>query len=451
MTEILLLVLSGALIGACGVFVAAEFSFVTVDRGTVDRAVEAGDRGARGVQVALRGLSTQLSGAQVGITLTNLTVGFLAEPAIARLVDEPLSAIGVPPDAVRATSVGLGLVLATGATMVFGELVPKNLAIAEPLRVARATQAAQRGFTRAMGLPIRALNGSANALLRLAGIEPQEELRSARNAGELASLVRRSAEKGALDPETATLVERSVSFGPRMAGEIMTPRVRMATADAGAAASSVIATAVASGRSRFPVIDGDADNVVGAIHVKQVVALPVDERDRVAVSKLMRSPNVVPETLRLDPLLRLLRDDPLQLAVVADEYGGTAGLVTLEDVIEEIVGEISDEHDRLGTALRRRVDGSWTVSGLLRPDEVAAATSIPLPEDDGYDTVAGLVVARLGRLARAGDCVEVELPTEYDEDEDRTLRRWAVLRVERVDGRRVDRLTLTVHEEPQHE
>jgi CBS domain containing-hemolysin-like protein len=233
-----------------------------------------------------------------------------------------------------------------------------------------------------------------------------------------------------------------------MAGEIMTPRVRMATVDAGAAASSVIATAVASGRSRFPVIDGDADDVVGAIHVKQVVALPVDERDRVAVSKLMLAPNVVPETLRLDPLLRLLRDDPLQLAVVADEYGGTAGLVTLEDVIEEIVGEISDEHDRLGTALRRRVDGSWTVSGLLRPDEVAAATSIPLPEDDGYDTVAGLVVARLGRLARSGDRVEVELPTEYDEDENRMLRRWAVLRVDRVDGRRVDRLTLTMHEEP---
>ncbi|MGH3508232.1 MAG: hemolysin family protein [Nocardioidaceae bacterium] len=447
MTEILLLLLSAGLIGACGVFVAAEFSFVTVDRGAVDRAVAAGERGAAGVQSALRSLSTQLSGAQVGITLTNLTIGFLAEPAIARLVDGPLSAIGLSERAVRPTSVALSLLLATGATMVFGELVPKNLAIAEPMRVARATQAYQRGFTRAVGPLIRALNGSANGLLRLVGIEPQEELRSARNARELASLVRRSADEGALDRGTATLVERSISFGPRMAAEIMTPRVRMATVEADRASSSVIAVAKASGRSRFPVIEGDADTVVGMIHVKQVVALPADERGRVKVRQLMTAPTIIPGTLRLDPLLRLLRDDPLQLAVVADEYGGTAGLVTLEDVIEEIVGDISDEHDRLGGGLRRRVDGGWTVSGLLRPDEVADATGIRLPEDDDYDTVAGLVIACLGRLARPGDRVEVELPSELAEDSDRMLRRRAVLVVDRVEGRRVDRLTLRVRED----
>ncbi len=446
MTEALLLLLSAALIVACGVFVAAEFSFVTVDRAVVDRAAAAGDRAAVGVQSALRSLSTQLSGAQVGITITNLAVGFLAEPAIAQLVDAPLESAGIPEGAIRPIAVGIGLVLATTATMLFGELVPKNLALAEPLAVARLTQPAQRGFTKAMAIPIRALNGSANAILRLVGVEPQEELRSARNARELSSLVRRSASEGTLDPDTAVLVERSVSFGPRMAGEIMTPRVRMHAVDAADRASAVVALARSTGRSRFPVVSGEVDDVVGAVHVKKVVALSVDRRDLVFVRDIMIAPIVVPETLRLDPLLRMLRDDELQMAVVADEYGGTAGLVTLEDVIEEIVGDIADEHDRLAGDVRQRRDGSWTVSGLLRPDEIAAATGVRLPEDDDYDTVAGLVVARLGRIATTGDTVEVELRSTDNDHEPRPSA--AVLRVDRVEGHRVDRLTLSVRDGP---
>ncbi len=227
MTEVVYLLAALVLVAACGVFVAAEFAFVTVDRSSVDRAVEAGERGAAGVQAALRSLSTQLSGAQVGITVTNLAIGFLAEPAIAQLVDEPLTAAGLPDSWVRPVSIGIGLVLATVLTMLFGELVPKNLAIAKPLATAKATQAFQRGFTSLMAWPIRVLNGSANAIVRRLGVEPQEELRSARNSDELASLVRRSASQGTLDVGTARLMERSVTFADRMAGEIMTPRVRM--------------------------------------------------------------------------------------------------------------------------------------------------------------------------------------------------------------------------------
>ncbi|HEU5035497.1 MAG TPA: CNNM domain-containing protein, partial [Nocardioides sp.] len=226
MTSWLLLLAALLLIAACGVFVAAEFSFVTVDRSQVERAAAAGDGSARGLQQALRSLSTQLSGAQVGITITNLAIGYLAEPAISELIDGPLASLGVPEGAIAPVAVGIGLTLGTILTMIFGELVPKNLALAKPMRVAKATQRFQRGFTAVMRAPIRLLNGSANAVVRRLGLEPQEELRSARSSTELASLIARSASVGTLDPDTAELMEKSVEFGSRTAGEIMTPRVR---------------------------------------------------------------------------------------------------------------------------------------------------------------------------------------------------------------------------------
>ena len=443
MTEALYLLVSLALVAACGVFVAAEFSFVTVDRASVDRAAR-DDRRARGVQAALRELSTQLSGAQVGITVTNLAIGYLAEPAIAQLVDDPLAAAGLPDTWLRPVSLGLGLAIATALTMLFGELVPKNLAIARPLATAKATQGLQRGFTTAMKVPIAGLNGSANAIVRRLGIEPQEELRSARNSDELASLVRRSASKGTLDSGTARLMERSVTFADRMAGEIMTPRVRMETVRTDDPVVAVVEAARRTGQSRFPVILESVDDVVGAVHVKNVVAVPADQRGTVRVASVMVEPTVVPESLRLDPLLALLKEEGFQMAIVVDEYGGTAGVVTLEDVVEEIVGDIADEHDRLGSGARRRPDGSVSLSGMLRPDEVAAATGIELPEHEDYDTVAGLVMLRLGRMAEVGVVVVVPLPRRTDEHGDRSSAQEAVLRVERLDGLRIDRVSLGV-------
>jgi CBS domain containing-hemolysin-like protein len=443
MTPLLLLLLSLLLILACGLFVAAEFAFVTVDRGAVSRAAEEGDRQAAGVSSALRSLSTQLSGAQVGITVTNLAIGFLAEPAIARLVDDPLAAAGLPDAAVRPTALALGLGLGTALTMVFGEMVPKNLALARPLGTARATQGFMRTFTAVNAWPIRALNGSANALVRRLGIEPQEELRSARSSEELASLVQRSADQGTLDADTAELMERSVEFGTRTAGEIMTPRVRTTTVETGERASAVIDLARQTGFSRFPVLDAE-DAVVGTVHVKHAVALPVHERGTTRIKHIMGKPIVVPDSLRLDPLLALLRGDGFQMAIVLDEYGGHAGIVTLEDVVEEIVGDISDEHDRLGARARQRRDGTWSLSGLLRPDEVEDATGVALPEDDDYDTIAGLVLQLLGQIPSTGDLVEVPVPDPTadpaHDDEPRSL--LAVLSVERMDGLRIDRLGL---------
>ena len=323
--------------------------------------------------------------------------------------------------------------------MIFGELVPKNLAIARPMATARATQSFQRGFTAANKLPIRLLNGSANAIVRRLGVEPQEELRSARSSTELASLIQRSADQGTLDHETADLMERSVEFGTRTAGEIMTPRVRTTSVEAGDRAAAIIELARQSGHSRFPVLDAE-DNVVGTVHVKHAVALSVPERSTTRIKHIMVKHIVVPDTMRLDPLLALLRQDGFQMAVVLDEYGGHAGIVTLEDVIEEIVGDIADEHDRLGARARQRRDGSWLLSGLLRPDEVEDLTGIELPEDEAYDTVAGLVVQTLGRIPESGDVAEVAVPDRSDTEEPR--ERLATLTVLHMDGLRVDRLVL---------
>jgi len=440
MTGWILLGISLLLIVACGVFVAAEFAFVTVDRSAVDQRAARGDAGAQGVQKALRSLSTQLSGAQVGITITNLAIGFLAEPAISRIVDGPLAAAGLPHKYVGPLALALGLGLSTALTMIFGELVPKNLAIARPMGIALATQGFQRSFTALMAWPIRLLNGSANAAVRRLGLEPQEELRSARSSTELASLIQRSAHQGTLDADTAELMEKSVEFGARTAGEIMTPRVRTATLEETDRASAVIELTRQTGHSRFPVLD-EHDNVVGTVHVKHAVALPVHERATARVRHIMVKPILVPDSLRLDPLLAILREDGFQMAVVLDEYGGHAGIVTLEDVVEEIVGDISDEHDRLGARGLQRRDGSWSLSGLLRPDEVEDLTGVELAEHEDYDTIAGLVMRELGRIPVVGDDVEVVVPRR---EEDHVVEGRVVLTVDRLDGLRIDRLSLHV-------
>ncbi len=442
MTEWILLAVSLLLIAACGVFVAAEFSFVTVDRSKVEQLAAEGDTGAKGILAALRTLSTQLSGAQVGITITNLAIGFLAEPAISDLISPPMEAAGVPANVVHPVALGVGLALGTTLTMIFGELVPKNIAIAKPMETARATQGFMRFFTTVNTWPIKLLNGSANAIVRALGMEPQEELRSARSSTELASLIARSADQGTLDADTAELMERSVEFGQRTAGEIMTPRVRTISLDTNDRAMVVLEAAKTSGHSRFPVLDQD-ENVVGTVHVKHAVALPPSERHTTRIKHLMVKPIVVPDSLRLDPLLTLLREDGFQMAVVLDEYGGQAGIVTLEDVVEEIVGDIADEHDPRGQQARQLRDGSWTVSGLLRPDEVADLTGVELPESEDYDTVAGLVLSLLGKVPDVGDVAEVFVPGRVEGPDGPEVRRQlAALTVTHMDGLRIDQVAV---------
>jgi len=436
MIEVLLILAAMLLVVACGAFVAAEFSFIMVDRASVERAAEAGDSSARGVLSGLRSLSTQLSAAQVGITVTNLLIGFLAEPSIADLVDGPLAEAGLGETAARGVSVTLALTLATGLTMVFGELVPKNLAIARPMATARAVQRFQRGFTTVTGPIVRLLNGTANAILRRLGFEPQEELASARSAEELVSLVGRSAEQGTLARETATLLQRSLAFGDRRAVDVMTPRGRMHAIQVDADVLSVLREARRTGRSRFPVIPGNNDSVVGIVHIKHAMSVPSERRASVAVREVMVEPALVPSTMELDALLETLRRGGLHMAVVVDEFGTVDGLVTLEDVIEEIVGEVRDEHDARDDSVRREGDDSWSLSGLLRPDEAARAIGLVLPEGDDYETLGGLVGMHVGRMPEVGDTVEL---ATMDGDGRPYV---AVLTVTGLDGLRVDRLRL---------
>jgi len=415
-------------------FVAAEFSLVSLDRAAVERAVQDGDAGAEGVLAAVRTLSTQLSGAQVGITLTTLAVGFLVEPSLASLLNGPLSHLGLAGPTTDALAVALGLLLATIFSMIFAELLPQNLGISAPLATAKVVAGPQRMFTRLVSPLIVLLNGSANRFLRAVGVQPQEELSGARTPEELAALVRRSAEVGTLDEQTATLLTRSLDFSAHTAADVMTPRVRMTAVHRTGSAGDVVRLARTSGHSRFPVVDEDVDDVVGVVHVKSAVAVPRERRDEVPVAALMSEALRVPETVRLDPLLLSLRQHGLQLAVVVDEYGGTAGIVTLEDVIEEIVGEVSDEHDRSRLGVVRRRDGSYSLPGLMRPDEVREAIGVAVPDGPAYDTVGGFVMARLGRVPRPGDVVA--LP-------------GIDLRVERMDGRRVDRISAAPRRSPE--
>ena len=432
MTAWLLLGLGVLLTIGTAIFVAAEFSLVTVDRSSVQRAADAGDRRAQGVMVAVKSLSTQLSGAQVGITLTTLVVGFLIEPSLGVLLEGPLAGpltrVGVPASALPAVSVAVALLVATAFSMIFGELLPQNLGISAPLATARMVAGPQRAFTTGAGPLIRVLNGSANRVLHAFGIEPQEELSSARTPEELAALVRRSAQVGTLGESTAALLTRSLDFGSRTAADVMTPRVRMQAVRREEFAADVVRLARRTGHSRFPVLDEDVDDVVGVVHLKSALAVPRARREEVAVSELMSEALKVPETVRLDPLLVALRQQGLQLAVVVDGYGGTAGVVTLEDVVEELVGEVSDEHDRSRLGVVRRRDGSFSVPGLMRPDELRDRIDLSVPDGSAYETVGGYVMARLGHVPVAGD--EVDVP-------------GAMLRVDRMDGRRVDRLRVT--------
>jgi CBS domain containing-hemolysin-like protein len=407
--SILGLLAVAALTLGTAISVASEFALTALERSQVDAHVaEVGDRRARAVQRAHRGLSFQLSGSQLGITVTTLVTGYIAEPAIASLFRPGLEAIGFSPGLAAGTATVLALLLATTLSMVFGELVPKNLAIAGPLRTARAVVWLQSGFAHAFRWLINGLNSAANSVVRRLGVEPAEELRSARSARELSSLVRTSAEHGTLDAGTATLLDRSLRFTDRVAEDLMTPRVRVESLDADATVADMVALARRTGFSRFPVHNSDPDAVLGVVHVKQAFGIAPARRGGVAVGELVQEVPTVPASLDGDELLTRLRSSGLQLAVVVDEYGGTAGIVTLEDLVEEIVGDVRDEHDRAEQSTVRPLGrDSWLVSGLLRDDEVADATGFQMPSGE-YETLAGLVLTRLGRIPEVGEEVAVD-------------------------------------------
>ncbi|UJW30794.1 hemolysin family protein [Saccharothrix sp. AJ9571] len=392
-----------------GLAVAAEFSLTALERSTVEANVrQVGDKKSKTLLEAHRTLSFQLSGAQVAITLTTLITGYVAEPLIGDLIEPPLIGLGLSPAVAAGTSVVLALVIATSLSMVLGEMMPKNLAIARPLQTGRAVAGYHSRFSKTFKWLITMMNNSANWVVRKFGVEPQEELRSARSPQELGSIVRASAESGTLDTATAELLDKSLRFGDRTAEELMTPRVQVESLTVDQAINDLIELSQRTGFSRFPVYNEDLDDVQGAVHVKQAFTVRQAERETVRIGSVMRPVPTVPESLPGDALLNRLRDSRYQLAIVVDEYGGTAGLVTLEDVVEEIIGDVLDEHDdREEPSSRQLGTDSWVVSGQLRADEVREITGFRMPEGD-YETIAGLVLERLGRIPEPGDSADVD-------------------------------------------
>lgn len=407
-----------------GIFVAAEFALVNLDRHELETLRDRGEKRLGPVISALKHTSTHLSSAQLGITLTTLLTGYTLEPAITSLLSGGLIAIGVPESWVRAVGAVIAMTLATFLSMIVGELIPKNWALAEPKTAAKVVVPLQNAFTWVFKPAILALNGSANWLIRRFGIEPKEELSGARTAEELSALVRRSALVGVLEADKAVLLSRTLRFSEHTAADVMTPRPRITTIDVGDTVGELIRLAAATGHSRFPVTEDDnVDEIIGVAHVKAAVAVPLDRREHVPVGAIKQDALLVPETIELDSLLEELRGG-LQLAVVLDEYGGTAGIATLEDLVEEIVGELTDEHDatrpdRVSDASGQRFDG------LLRPDELRERLRISIPEEGPYETVAGFMMTSLGRIPVVGD--RVDLPE-------------GALVVEAMEGRRVDRI-----------
>ncbi|CAG6394533.1 hemolysin family protein [Streptomyces cocklensis] len=408
-TSLLLLAAALVLILANGFFVAAEFGLVTVERPAAERAAAAGDRRAAGVVAALRRLSFQLSGTQLGITITSLVVGMLAEPALADLLTGPIRAVGIPHGAAPGVAVVVGMMAASAVQMVIGELVPKNWAVSRPLAVARVVAGPQRAFSRAFRPVIEVLNTAANRLVRMLGVEPADELASARTPTELVSLARHSALAGTLEQDTADLFVRTLSLADLTAENVMTPRVRVSALEDTATAADVLNLTRATGLSRFPVYRARLDDIVGMVHLKDALAVPAELRDRTAVGRIAVVPLLVPETLAAQPLLELLRSQQ-PIAVVVDEYGGTAGVVTLEDIVEELVGEVRDEHDAvdlpdLAQAPPENGRPAWDADGSCRIDTLARI-GLEAPEGP-YETVAGLVADLLARIPEIGDTAEL--------------------------------------------
>lgn len=409
------LVLITVLTAATGYFVAQEFGYVAVDRGKLKQLADGGDQAAaRALEVTGR-LSFMLSGAQLGITVTALLVGYVAEPYLGAGLADLLGLAGLSSAVALPLSVALALIIATVVQMVLGELAPKNLAIARPEPLARALSRSTLMYLRIAGPLVTLFDRAAVRLLRRIGIEPIEELPSGATPEDLEQIIAESREEGHLDAEMSDLLDRGLDFRQLTAGEAMVPRVDVHTVRADEPVSRIVEL-LDTGHSRFPVRGAEGvDDLVGVVGIADVLGVPPERRATTRVDAVAVPPLLVPETLPLPTVLDRLRSGHRQLACVVDEYGGFAGVITLEDLAEELVGPIRDEDDPPDRAAARQEDGSWVVPARWRIDEVADSTGIALPEAPEYDTLSGLVMRELGRVPEVGDRLEIALAADGEE------------------------------------
>lgn len=389
------------LVSANGFFVALEFALLASDRSKLEVKADEGSRTARAVLAALRRISFYLSGAQLGITVTSLVLGFLAKPLVGRLIDPVIERAGGTPSSTL--SVIIAILIATVFQMVVGELIPKNVAIAAPERVAQAITPLGRVVFLLLSPAIRLFNGAANWAVRLLGIEPQEELASSRSLDEIEYLIVSSAATGSLRPDELSLLQRTLRFGEKTAAEALTPRVHIEAVPESSTVGDLYDQTELSGHSHYPVYGEDLDDIRGVVSVTSLFDLPVNHRRTTPVTDLMTEAHAVPETRDLVDLLDDFRALEAELLIVVDEHGGTDGVITLEDVLEEITGDIDDEYD-LDHALTVVRPGVSVVAGTLNSDEVRELSGFDMPDGD-YETVAGFMLAQLGHIPEEAEQV----------------------------------------------
>ncbi|GAA3508547.1 hemolysin family protein [Dietzia aurantiaca] len=416
-----------AITALTGYFVAQEFAFMAVDRSRMGAAVEKGDPVAERVLGVTRRTSFMLSGAQLGITVTTLVVGYVAEPLIGRALGDLLGLASVPQAVGVVVGTVLALLFSTVVQMIFGELVPKNLAIAKPEPVSRWLARSTSIYLAVFGWLIGLFDKASEALLRLVGIEPVHDKEHSATARDLEHIVAESGEAGELSPELSRLLDRMLDFPGQPAEHAMVPRSRTDVVRGEDTVCDVLSK-MAKGHTRYPVVGEDSDDVIGVVDLHDLLIVS-DDKDTtlIQVSELMRAPIVVPTSLPLPEVANRLGDAGSEMAVVVDEYGGFAGVVTMEDMAEEIVGEIVDEHDpQAATGIPVGEGDGWLVSGDTHLDEVERLLDITLPDTDA-ETLGGLVIETSGDLPAIGDRVDVDLP---DTDVFEELSRSRILHTE---------------------
>jgi CBS domain containing-hemolysin-like protein len=419
------------LVLANGFFVAAEFSLVSVRRTRVAELVAQGLPAAKWVQLAIENPDRVIAATQLGITLASLGLGWIGEPALSHLI-YPLVALfpaDIQPEVSHSISAGISFALITFLHVVVGELAPKSIALQNPertsLAVARPTVWSEWIFKPA----VWALNGAGNALLRLAGVQPASGHELAHSVEELKMLVTASAQGGVVEQDESVMLHAIFDLGDLLVRQMMIPRTEMVGVEADTPLEEIITLVTQSTFTKFPVYEDNLDQILGIVHVKDLLrAMQSPDCQNCTARSLMRDPIYVPETIPVNVLLQQFRQERQHIAIVLDEYGGTAGLVTLEDLIEEIVGEVSDPFDRITPNIQILPDGTALIDGLTLIEEVNEHLRLDLQDPD-YDTIAGFVLGQLGRIARAGDAVEAN---------------GVRLRVESMDGMRIARLSMSL-------
>jgi CBS domain containing-hemolysin-like protein len=412
------------LLVANGFFVAAEFAYITARRNVLEQIP------ARSAQVAMglnRNLSLSLAAAQLGITLASLVLGAVAEPAVATILERSLGFIPISDNAIHAIALFIALLIVVFLHMVIGEMAPKNIAISSPERSAVVLALPFRAFILAFRPLIAILNGTANLVLKLFGVAPTDALEIGHSAEDLAMIIATGRKEGVIEDFAHRLLTGAIIFGDLDASEVMVPRPDVNAAPTGATLAQVQELMRVTGHSRIPIYDGDVDNILGFVHVKDLMAVQSEARDRTLDPSLIREALVVPESAPLRSILAEMRKVRSHLGIVVDEHGSTAGIITLEDIAEELVGDISDEHDSSEQRVAVDESGRIVAAGTVRPDELARY-GLHLPGGD-YETIGGLIMDRLGRLPRPGDVIEDDA--------------WR-MRVLTTDRRRVGEVEVTV-------